>query len=63
MITLTHDGRLIVIECDSRTAGILQNLLCVARPQGAAELGELRVIVHDDDTPAPQPKHKPIEAL
>lgn len=63
MIELDRRGRTLVLTCDSDTAGRLQHLLCVARPRGAAEHGELRVVVVDDaPPPEPQPKHTPIEA-
>ena len=63
MIRVSRDGRVIVLTLDSTTAGVLQSLLCVARPRGSAEHGTLRVHVVDDAAPpAPIPPHESIDA-
>ena len=62
MIRVTRDGRVTVLTIDSASAAVVQNLLCVARPSGAAEHGALRVVVVDDAAPpAPLPPHQPID--
>lgn len=63
MIRITRDGRTTVLTLDSATAALAKNLLCVARPVGAAELGGLRVVVIDDLAPPPAVEpHVPVNA-
>ena len=63
MNRVTRDGRVTVLTLDSQTAGVLQSLICVARPRGSAEHGTLRVHVVDDGAPpAPIPPHEPVDA-
>lgn len=62
MITIHTDPKshVTVVSLDSETAGILQNLICVARPHGQAEYRQLRVLVYGDVGPA-EKAHEPID--
>ena len=57
MIFLRHDAstRTDILHVDSHTAGVLQHLLTVARPQGEAAGGDLIVVVYNGELPPNQP--------
>lgn len=54
-----EDGRM-VLQCTSEEAGIMQSLLCVARPRGEQFYGCLGVRVIGEAAPAGE-VHTPIE--